>query len=508
MTVTITKPDAEWDVQWRRLSPRMLLIHPVVELGRAIPAIVGLLVAGTTSGGGSQWGLIGAGVVIALGISHWFTTRYRIGTDQIQLRRGLLRRVTVSAPLDRVRTVDVTAHLLHRALGLAKVAIGTGTSDRKGRTALVLDGLSATSAARLRAELLHRPGAAETAAETAEASAAVHDPEREIARLDPAWVRYAPFTLSGAITSLAVLGFGWRLINEAHIDLSHGGPTRAIADRLRHAPLVLDVIAVALAILLIITVASVVGYVLAFWRFRLTRHDGGSLHISRGLITSRATSIERRRLVGAELSEPLLLRAVGGARCVAIATGLRVGRGAERGGQVLLPPAPRAASVEVIAAVLGSNRVSTAELRRHPRAALRRRIVRVAAACGLFVAVIGGVVAWSPVSRGSWFASLIVFVGVAPLAIDRYRSLGHAVVDGYLVTRFGSLVRRRSIVSCDAVIGWNFRSSFFQRRVGLTTLRATSAAGKQHFPIVDVAQGDAVALANSVTPGLLTPFVV
>jgi putative membrane protein len=175
---------------------------------------------------------------------------------------------------------------------------------------------------------------------------------------------------------------------------------------------------------------------------------------------------------------------------------------------VLLPPAPRAASVEVIAAVLGSNRVSTAELRRHPRAALRRRIVRVAAACGLFVAVIGGVVAWSPVSRGSWFASLIVFVGVAPLAIDRYRSLGHAVVDGYLVTRFGSLVRRRSIVSCDAVIGWNFRSSFFQRRVGLTTLRATSAAGKQHFPIVDVAQGDAVALANSVTPGLLTPFVV
>src|SRR5579885_1521325 len=134
----------------------MLLVHPIVELARAIPALIGLLVAGTTSGGGPHWGLIGAGVVIVLGVSHWFTTGYRIGTDQIELRRGLLRRVTVSAPLDRVRTVDVTAHLLHRALGLAKVAIGTGTSDRKGRTALVLDGLPAPAAAMLRADLLHR----------------------------------------------------------------------------------------------------------------------------------------------------------------------------------------------------------------------------------------------------------------------------------------------------------------------------------------------------------------
>lgn len=501
MTLTFAPPTTESDVQWRRLSPRMLLVHPVIELGRAIPALIGLLVAGTSTGGGPHWGLIGAGVVIALGISHWFTTSYRIGTDQIQLRRGLLRRVTVSAPLDRVRTVDVTAHLLHRALGLAKVAIGTGTSDRKGRGALVLDGLSATAATRLRAELLHRS----TSSGTAPAHGASED---EIARLDPRWIRYAPFTLSGALTSLAVLGFGWRLINEAHIELSHAAPTRAIATRLRDAPVALDVLVIAMTVVVIVTVASVVGYVLAFSRFRLTRHNGGSLHVSRGLITSRATSIERRRLVGAELSEPLLLRAVGGARCVAIATGLRVGRGAERGGQVLLPPAPRAACSGVVAAVLGSQRVSDVALRRHPRAALRRRLVRAVGAAALFVAVVGAVVAWTPVSRGSWYVSLILVVLAVPLAYDRYRSLGHALVDGYLVTRLGSLVRRRNILSCDAVIGWNFRTSFFQRRMGLTTLRATSAAGRQSFPIVDVAQGDAVGFADAVTPDLLTPFVV
>lgn len=499
MTVTADLRPTTTDVHWQRLSPRMLLVHPVIELGRAIPALAGLFVAGTTSGGGSNWSLIAAGAVILLGVLHWFTTSYRITGEQIQLRRGLLRRVTISAPLDRVRTVDVTAHLLHRALGLAKVAIGTGTSDRKGRTPLVLDGLPAPAAAHLRAELLHRDDVPATLAQVADADV-------ELVRLNPAWIRYAPFTLSGAITSLAVLGFGWRLINEAHVNLSKAGPTRAIADQLRHAPVALAVVVIAVAVLAIITVASVVGYALAFWRFRLSRHEGGSLHVSRGLITTRATSIERRRLVGAELSEPLLLRAVGGARCAAIATGLRVGRGSERGGEVLLPPAPRAAAVHVVAAVLDSARVSDLVLRRHPRAALRRRIVRAFVAVLAFVLVIGAIALWTPVSRTSWFASLLLFVIVVPLALDRYRSLGHAVADGYLVTRFGSLVRRRSMVASDAVIGWNFRASFFQRRTGLTTLRATSAAGRQSFPIVDLAEREAAAFADIVTPGLLTPF--
>jgi len=152
-------------------------------------------------------------VVICFALLRWVTTRFRITPDQIQLRRGVLRRTTIAAPLDRVRTVDVTAHLLHRVLGLAKVVVGTGTSDRRGRGRLVLDGLGADAAGRLRAELLHRGLQPQ---EDAAASPPV-PVEREIARLNPAWVRYAPFTLSGAITGLALLGFGWRIDSEARL---------------------------------------------------------------------------------------------------------------------------------------------------------------------------------------------------------------------------------------------------------------------------------------------------
>ena len=50
-------------------------------------------------------------------------------------KRGLVNRHVLSTPLDRVRTVDLTASPIHRVLGLTTVRIGTGTaSSRRGRT--------------------------------------------------------------------------------------------------------------------------------------------------------------------------------------------------------------------------------------------------------------------------------------------------------------------------------------------------------------------------------------
>ena len=80
----------------------------------------------------------------------------------------------------------------------------------------------------------------------------------------------------------------------------------------------------------------------------------------------------------------------------------------------------------------------------------------------------------------------------ALLAADRTRSLGHALVDGHLVARSGSLVRRRRILEVDHVIGWTFRATWFQRRAGLTTLVATTAGGRQSVTVLDVPEDEAV----------------
>jgi putative membrane protein len=491
--------------EWRRLDPRMLLIHPVIELGRSLPALIALLFAGHGSGQGSRWSLMGIGVVILAAMARWFTTRYRISADQIELRHGLVRRRTITASLDRVRTVDMTAHAMHRALGLAKVVIGTGTSDRKGQPALTLDGLAADEAASLRAELLHRTPRGVPLTHNGAVPAEAED---EIVRLVPRWVWFAPFTLSGTVAALAIAGFGWRIVNEAHVNPDSLAPVRVVLDQLRFGPLWRDSLEVGLGVLVFIAAASTIGYVLAFWNFRLTRHPGGTLHVSRGLITSRSTSVEERRLRGVEICEPLLLRAVGGARAVAIATGLRVGRGAERGGTVLIPPAPKAEAGRVAAAVLGTDAPVAIALVPHGPRARRRRFTR--ALTGSLLVGTSIALAWRVLDLGGWgwLGALVVVPLAMALAADRYRSLGHALVGGYLVTRFGSLVRRRSAISSAGIIGFNMRRSLFQRRAGLMTLTATTAAGRQSYRVQDVGTMAGVELADSAIPGLLSEFRV
>jgi putative membrane protein len=486
------------DAQWRRLNRRMLLIHPILELGRALPFLVGVILAGSASGRGGAWGLIGVAITLTVAMTRWFTTRYRITETQVQIRTGLLRRRVTSVSRDRVRTVDVSANALHRALGLARVTIGTGRSDRKEQE-LRLDGLTMADAAALRTELLHRAAPADPGAPTV--------PETEIARLDPRWIAYGPFTLSGIVAIGVLAGLASNAINEAHVDLRDVGPLRAILDHFSRTPLALAVGEVALGAALLVAAASTIGYVLAFWGFRLTRHPGGTLHVTRGLLTTRATSIEERRLRGVELSEPLLLRSVGGARCIAIATGLRVGRGAERGGSLLLPPAPRDEAIRVAATILRDEDPVTCPLTPHGPAARRRRFTRALAGASLVVGAL--VVLWrlSDWSAWTWTIPLALSPLAGVLAADRYRSLGHALAGGFLVARTGSLVRRRAMLATDGIIGFNLSRSYFQRRAGLSTLTATTAAGEQGYAVIDVDPAQALTLAEAAVPGLLDPFL-
>jgi putative membrane protein len=331
--------------------------------------------------------------------------------------------------------------------------------------------------------------------------------EVELARLRPGWIRYSPFTLSGFVTVGLAAAFLSRAINEAHINPTRLGPLRALARHLAHAATGLAVAEILAACAIVAAVASTLGYLLAFWGFRLTRHSAGTLHVTRGLVTTRATTIEERRLHGVELNEPLLLRVAGAARCIAIATGLRAGQGSERGGSVLLPPAPRAEAERVAGEVLCDRKPVTAPLVRHGPRAMRRRYTRALSAATLAVAALVAGCWLADLPAWMWQLGLIALPAAALLAADRYRSLGHALVGGRLVTRHGSVVRRRVMLSADGIIGWNLERSFFQRRAGLSTLTATTAAGHQRYAVLDVDLHEALRLADEATPGLLTAFL-
>lgn len=477
---------------WDRLDPRMLLIHPVRELVRFLPALIALLVAGTASGGLGEWWQLAAVVVpVVLGVLRYLTTAYRITPGRIELRRGLLNRHVLSAPLDRVRTVDITAPPVHRLLGLTSVRIGTGTASTEDDEQLDLDGLPVGQARELRARLLHAGAAAETGDGTSG--------ERVVLAFDPAWVRFAPLTSAGVVIAAGVLGLAAQALNTV------GGFERLHPERFAQDASSWSVwVAVPLALVglaVLVSALSIGGYVVTNWGFRLT-HADGAWHLRRGLVTTRETTLDDERVRGVSVAEPLGLRLAGGGRASAIATGLG------SGSALLVPPAPITVVRRAAGEVLRSPGPLEAPLTGHgPRARARRftRAVGPAAAIVL-VGVLLVVGADAP-----WWVLALLAVGLpvaVALAADRARALGHTLTGGHLVVRSGSLDRRREALETDAVIGWNLRATWFQRRAGLTTLVATTAGGRQAVTAIDVPEDAAVALAHDAHPELLGQFLV
>jgi putative membrane protein len=500
---------------WRWLSPRSLIVRPVTDLIRLLPVLLGVLFFGSARGSGHYWGFSFAIVAIVTSMVRYCTTRYRITDERIYLRRGLLNQKVLSVPRDRIRSVDLSAHVIYRILGLRKVMVGTGRNDRREGESLHLDALLLPDAEALRATLLAGAAVATVPAAPGVPGAAGASPavgsgpaDRELARLSPSWVRFAPLTLTGLVIVGVVIGSGSQVIDATHIDVTAIGPVHRLAIRFGGLAPMQQVLDGALIVLALLVLLSVAGYIALFWNFRIVSQGSGALRVSRGLLSTRTTTIDTRRLRGAELSEPLLLRAAGGARCLAITTGLRVGRGAERGGSLLLPPAPRRVATEVAAAVLGvPAELLTGALVAHGPAARRRRYLRAVSVAAVVIA--GLLTLWLTGHAPAWtgWGSLVLLPLAAALAADRYRSLGHRLAGDWLITRTGSLVRRRSVLSTDGIIGWQIHQSWFQRRQGLVSLTATTAAGRQHYVAHDIPAGTALALTAAATTDLMTPFL-
>lgn len=480
---------------WQRLDPRMLLVHPITELVKFLPVLIGLLVAGGASGTG-PWALLGVGFPVGLGVVRYLTTTYRVSDVRVELRRGLLQRHNLSAPVDRVRTVDLTASPIHRILGLATIVIGTGSVASGDDERLLLDALPREEASALRARLLTSLAPAQPGAvgqDGARDGAPEVPPDAVVARFSPRWLWYAPFSGGVLVAAGAVVGAAAPLLESVEIRISED-------DLAVLSPAV--VVALAAGALLLAAALAVIGYLVLNGGFVLAR-QGTTWHVRRGLLTRRETSIDMARLAGATIGEPAALRLARGRRVNAIVTGLR---GSQEGSTVLLPPAPRRTAEATATAVLGDAAPVTGALRSHGRAATTRRFTRALLGAAPFALVpLLAVVAGAP--AGLLAAPVLAVLLALALAGDRVRSLGHGHLAGHVVTRSGSVLRRRDALADEHVIGWSLRATWFQRRAGLVTVAATTAGGSGQVSVYDVPAPDAVALARAATPDLLDEFL-
>ncbi|MFC4564794.1 PH domain-containing protein [Nocardiopsis mangrovi] len=508
----------------RALSPLTLVTAPVNYLKSFIVPLIAAIVAGSFN----PWVLASAGVAIAAmligGFVTWYTFRYQVGSERLEIRRGLISRSRRSIPLERIRGVDVTSHLLHRMLDLAVVRIeaaaGGGGEGEEGK----LDAVSVAEAERLRGVLLHRravlrgdpagavlnasagahaatPPAGDTA-ERAEAPGATAPAETVYFTMPPGWYFYAVLSLGYLLTPFVALATVLGAVGQSLDDLTAGtdaGDAVLLAyewasTMSAQALTILAAAAVAVLVLLM-PLFAVVSYAVSHWGFTLRRRDA-SLVVERGLFTRRSVTLEHRRIRGHEFLDNPLERVRRVVRLRAIVTGL----GDSTTRAVLLPIGPRSRVRQVVEQALTPFRGS---LTPHPRAALGRRLFRavVPFAVAAGAAAYAGVL-WLAVPLGA--AALL---GV-PLAYDRYRALGHGHDGAQVSVRSGSLRRVQPVVHRSAVIGWTWTQTLFQRRAGLVHAKFAVGAGEGGYTAVDADFAESVAFAAGVTPAMVRPFLV
>ncbi|MFE3444564.1 PH domain-containing protein [Nocardia sp. NPDC059180] len=558
-------PGPDSDLPWLRLDKRMLLVHPVDEVIRFIPVLLGTLILGTSSGN-HVWSVIPLIAIVGYALTRWFTTTYRVGPTHVELRTGLLQRKRLSVPRSRIRSVDIEADLLHRLLGLAVLVIGTGQHAESGEK-FQLNALDADVVPALRTELLAHTRVPRVAADELEGppaeSEAVDrfgkatvaeggsrpDRGREIGHWRPAWVKYAPLSLTGFAIVAPIVGIGFQYgLGEVvfRSDAVHSVEGRGVL------LLTLLGFGLVISVVLVMSIAACAHYLATYFGLRVT-DNGTTLHLRYGLFTTRQITLDLARFRGATVNEPLLLRLAGGASLEAIMTGQNprqkilpqaprtavdhtlahllsphtakfpngTSRAARPGTGAAAPPISNGAGTEVAsgtggvaadsgAVASGAAAPGRVGLTEHGPAARRRRythsmwLVPVAAAPLLLMVLAG-----EPISPWWWLLPIALTPITAALAEDRYRGLGHAVLPAtataptWLITRSGSLDRDRDCLEAPGIIGWTVRQTFWQRRSGLATVTAATAAGKKRYQVIDLPLDQAWALIDAVTPGRL-----
>lgn len=477
----------------RRLHPAGAAIIAIRGAGSAWFVAVGII-----AGAGP---VVGVPIVLALGLVilggaylEWRVTRYAVVDGGLRYRSGLLARKELDVPASRISALDTTRGILQRIFGV--VALQVQTPGGGGKPELVLHAVSLAEAERLRHALGHRgadrapaavggpagggaPATAEAGASSAGASAAAAShrvagaggaqaqfvnpralPEEEaqtVFRLGPRELLLAGATSpSGAlIGAMAALLYG--PVADLVGDSTKSTLESGAEDAVNGAPVL-----VVLLVIVALVVFSILGTVLAFAGFQVTRDDR-RLRVKRGLLTERTGTVQLDRIHALRIVETPIRQLLGYVSVEAEVAGWAA---QDDGVKAIAPFVRRADLAELLPQLVPGYSWPQGALEPPPRRAMRRYVVRsawfpAAVAVGLVVAPLGW---WRLL-----LAAVLLGAGVA-LGVAKARAAGWRIDDRLLVVRSRGVARQTVVALVDRLQLRGARTSPFQRRANLAAL--------------------------------------
>jgi membrane protein YdbS with pleckstrin-like domain len=143
------------ETEWRRVSPRYIVVDVVGYAVFGLIVVGGASVAPLVSGLSWLW-IVVAGIALGFVITVALTPRrvrsigYQLRDDDVLFRRGILYQRFVAVPYGRMQLVDINRGPLARALGLSELKFVTAAAA----TSVVIPGLAEADAEELRDSLV------------------------------------------------------------------------------------------------------------------------------------------------------------------------------------------------------------------------------------------------------------------------------------------------------------------------------------------------------------------
>ena len=303
----------------QRLHPWSWLFVLLQQLRQFIVPLLVLVFAGRR-GGSDGWltfgPLLGVGVLVVVSVAQYLTFRYRIGSDGITLRSGLLQRSQREIPFSRIHNVGVHQSLLHRLFGVAEVRLESAGGDRPEAQMRVLGLADALALERLVRHRGATGGDAIAATGTTGAGTGVGD-DTLLALSTAEVVRLGLVSNRGMIVIAAAFGLFWQLFPNER--LATRMATRMARDSIDQvagyagslqlgwiglAATALLAVAVFIVLLRLLSVALALAQ---YHGFRLSQAQD-RLTVERGLFARMRSSVARRRIQAWHLQETLLHR--------------------------------------------------------------------------------------------------------------------------------------------------------------------------------------------------------
>ena len=464
-----------------KLNPRSVP-YRILENGLRVAGIVGFGAVASGSNPVSGTGVLFILAFLLLGVlatGLWEATyvrryEYELTPDTFDIKSGVFSRREREIPFERIQNVDIAQNVLQRALGIAEVRLETAGGGSSEATL----------------QYVRRP-------EAVRLQERISDRKRGTTERDPGASDDVLFELE--TRELAILGLtsaNFQLFASAAVLVSLVAP--AVARQLSPSARLLLVLGpgAAIAVLLVLWIASGLQSVFRYYGFRLLRHDE-ELRYERGLLQRYTGTVPLSKVQTVMVKENVLARSLGYGSLVIETAGYAPGQGNESV-ESAVPIAERDRVFELVRTI---EDVGDITFSRPPKRARMRYVVRYSIVVAVLTGVVGA--AHAVTSAIPWWYAVAGLLVLTPIGAHlKWRNLGYYYDDGYVVTQSGFWTRKTTIVPYFRVQTVSDSQTIFQRRRRLRTLVVDTASSGGFWG------GEAVALdIDADTAGELREMV-